>query len=211
MRPELMGGVVDLHYANLPRPGKFSPYLVGDVSPDSAPAVTANDEELRHIPDGFICRDSGTFSYQNHTSQFVVDAHEKRKPIGLAPIEGKVGIAEPAVFAQFDVVKFAEVMRVELKQIDHDGLLLPCGGNDCDSSRRDLCLHAPSLKITALLRRATFRRCREVSYCGRPPPLPTKTRTVTLPMFCEPAAAVQVSCSQCDLAEGGAATWALIG
>jgi hypothetical protein len=48
----------------------------------------------------------------------------------LAPIEWKVLVAESTIWSQLNLVKLAEVVRVQLKQIGEDSLLLRCGGNE---------------------------------------------------------------------------------
>ena len=53
-------------------------------------------------------------------------------PRGFSPIDIKVAIAKPPIRPDFQFNKLAEVVRIELKQIGQDRLLLQQGGNDFD-------------------------------------------------------------------------------
>src|SRR5664279_4995675 len=54
--PKMVGGNIRLHHANFPLPGKPPPQLMGYLNSKTPPAVSANHEELRHVPDSLIPR-----------------------------------------------------------------------------------------------------------------------------------------------------------
>src|SRR5689334_4626536 len=58
-------------------------------------------------------------------------------PVRLAPIQRKTRIAESTVFSELNVVKFAEVVGVQLEQIRQYRLLLRRGRNELNT-----CHHA---------------------------------------------------------------------
>lgn len=129
VRPKIARRDVGLHDANLPASWKAAPYLMRDVGTDSALPVGAEDEELGHVPDGFIGGDAGLFLYQNQAGQFAGDPDQKGIPVRLGPIKRKMRVVEFAVRSYVQVEKLTEVVHIQLKQIREDGLLLPCGGD----------------------------------------------------------------------------------
>jgi len=50
--------------------------------------------------------------------------------VGLTPVKWETGVDEPPVRSQIHVVKLAEIVRVQLKQVGEDRLLLKRGGDD---------------------------------------------------------------------------------
>jgi hypothetical protein len=57
-------------------------------------------------------------------------------PVGFAPIEWKVLIAEPAIRSYLDSVKLTEIVRVQLEQVGEDRLLLWGSGDNSNIGRR---------------------------------------------------------------------------
>src|SRR5208337_412990 len=103
---------------------ELPPHFVCYSSSNSTPPISANNKELSHVPDRVIASDLRPFSHQNQSCQSAVDPNKKRMPVCLRPIKWQLRVAEPAILAQLYIVEFAEVVRVQLKQVGHNRLLL---------------------------------------------------------------------------------------
>src|ERR1700761_8309875 len=91
---------------------------------NSASAVATKNKELRHIPDRLTARDFGPSLHKDQPCQFAVHPDKKRISIRLAPIKRQVFVAKPAICPNRKLLKFAEVVTVQLQQVLEDRFLL---------------------------------------------------------------------------------------
>src|ERR1700722_7454289 len=129
-RPKFARERVGLQNANVPRAGESAPGLMGNVSPDSAAAVAAGDEELGHIPGNFVASEFGPSLHQDESRQVAVDLHQKRMARGIGPVKREGNVAELAVGSEIEVVELAEIVGIELEEVCQDGLLVDSGGDE---------------------------------------------------------------------------------
>src|SRR5579871_1871097 len=112
MRPETMRRLIRLHDANFPPARKLAPHLVRHTGSNSTPPIAAHNKELRHVPGGRVAGQFRPLLYENQPRQFAIHSDKKRMPASLAPIQGKMLVAESTVLPQLNFVKLAEVVRV---------------------------------------------------------------------------------------------------
>jgi len=117
-----------------------------------ATPVSTKNKKLCHVPDSLIARDFRPSLHQYQASQLAFHPDKKRVPARVAPIKRKVPIAEPSIRSDLYIVEFAEVVRIQLKQISQDRLLFRSGGNDLDMHG---CLHCASHHSRRQVLRAT--------------------------------------------------------
>jgi hypothetical protein len=104
---------------------------------DTVPAVSADDDELGHIPDRLFAdlnvgEECANSFYQGETRELIVDGDQEGMVAGLGPIVREVLVAEPAVWSQVHGVECAEVMDVEFHEVGQDWLLLASGWDYAD-------------------------------------------------------------------------------
>jgi hypothetical protein len=102
--------------------------LVSGLRSDTAPAISAENKELSHIPDVLVARDAVPLSDKDETCQLAIDLQEERVAIRLDPVERKVAVAEPAVWSDVQIDPIGELVDIKLKEICEDRLMIPrCG------------------------------------------------------------------------------------
>ena len=116
--PEPVCGSVGRHHSNFPASRELPPELVCDFRAGPASPVTADHKKFCHIPTGSAAGDQG------QPRQPAFDPDKKRVPVRLGPIQRQTRIAEAAVLAQLDGMKFAEIVRVQFEQVGEDRLLI---------------------------------------------------------------------------------------
>ena len=116
IRPEMQRGCVSVHDADFPGAGEALPDLMRRVGANSTPAVSAKDEELRHVPGGLAACELRALLYQCEAGELAFVSDQEGMPAGLGPVERKRRIAESAIFADFEIDNLAEVVCVELEQ-----------------------------------------------------------------------------------------------
>ena len=128
--PKPVSGMIRLHDANLPGPRKLPPDFVRDFASNSTTPVTAEDKELRHIPNRSTAGDLRPSLYQGEPYECPIHPDKQRVTAWLMPVERKIRVAESSVRTQFHLSKLAEVMYVQLEQVGQNRLLLGEGGHD---------------------------------------------------------------------------------
>jgi hypothetical protein len=117
--PKVDTPAIQLHHAHLPSPGKALPNFVRNLHTDSKTAIRSRDKKLGYVPHAVL------FSlHKNESSQLAVHRYEKRMVRRVAPVQRKRLVLKAAVCAEFQIVKFAEVVCIQLEQIRDDRLLL---------------------------------------------------------------------------------------
>lgn len=105
------------------------PYRVRRSSSNSAPAVSAKNEELGQIPNGPIARGTWLLLHEDQSGKFSIGPEEERVPVRFRPIERKVTVTESAVQADVRFEELAEIVNIQLQQVRQDRLIFVLGGD----------------------------------------------------------------------------------
>jgi hypothetical protein len=141
---------IRMHHANFPRTREPPPHFMRDASSNSPPRVSANNKELRHIPDNFISHSSDPL-FTNTNCQSARHCDQKRMSVRLARVKGKALVSKPAIRSKIQILEFTEVLPVQLKQVSQDRLLLWSSGGTFDMRG---CLSCGFCRSRNVIRRA---------------------------------------------------------
>jgi hypothetical protein len=102
--------------------------LVSGLRSDTAPAISAENKELSHIPGVLVARDAVPSRDQDKACQLAIDFQQEGVAIPLDPVERKVTVPEPAVWSDVQIDPIGELVDIKLKEICEDRLMiLRCG------------------------------------------------------------------------------------